>query len=63
MSIDPWVIDFPCGAGFYIKAVDGVFNLFRDAKYMNNVNYPYVSSNEYADDMKKIDNMMIDGPL
>lgn len=60
---DPWNCDFPESAGFHIKAIDGVFNLFRDDECTDNVNYPYVHLDGFVRDMNAMCAMMADGPL
>lgn len=60
---DPWNIEFPKSGGFHIKAIDGVFNLFRDAECIDNVNYPYLNLDDFVQDMNAICAMMADGPL
>lgn len=60
---DPWNVVFPENAGFHIKAVGGVFNLFRDAECNDNVNYPYLKLDAFVQDMNAICAMMADGPL
>lgn len=63
MTTDPWVIEFPESPGYHIKAVDGVFNLYRDAEHTNNLNYPYLKLDDFVQDMQSICAMMADGPL
>ncbi|XP_031627913.1 AMP deaminase 2 isoform X3 [Contarinia nasturtii] len=60
---NPWSIEFPGNAGYHIKAVDGVFNLFRDAECSDNVNFPYLKLDDFVQDMNSICAMMADGPL
>lgn len=60
---DPWKIDFPESAGYTIKAVNGVFNLFRDAECTDNVNYPYLKLDDFVSDMHAMCSMIADGPL
>lgn len=60
---DPWTIEFPDNAGYEIKAVDGVFNLFRDTECTDNVNFQYLNLEDFVQDMNSICAMMADGPL
>lgn len=60
---DPWSLDFPASSGYHIKAVGGVFNLFRDAEHKDNVNYQYLKLDDFLQDMNTICAMMADGPL
>lgn len=62
-TTDPWNIDFPPDAGYTIKPVDGVFNLFRDSECTDNVNYPYLKMDDFVRDMQTMCAMMADGPL
>lgn len=56
-------MDFPGSAGYTIKAVDGVFNLFRDAECTDNLNYPYIKLENFVQDMQFMCSMIADGPL
>lgn len=60
---NPWAIEFPESSGYHIKAIDGVFNLFRDAECKENVNYPYLNLDDFIQDMNTICAMIADGPL
>lgn len=60
---DPWEIEFPENPGYHIKAVDGVFNLYRDAEHTDNLNYSYLKLDDFVQDMHRICAMMADGPL
>lgn len=62
-SNDPWTLEFPGTAGFHIKAVDGVFNLYRDEEFKDKVAYPYLHLEDFVQDMNSICAMMADGPL
>lgn len=62
-NTDPWEIEFPENPGYHIKAVDGVFNLFRDAEHKDNLNYPYLRLADFVQDMQTMCAMMADGPL
>lgn len=62
-TTDPWNIDFPPDTGYTIKSVDGVFNLFRDSKCTDNLNYPYLKMDDFVQDMQTMCTMMADGPL
>lgn len=62
-TIDPWTIDFPGHAGYHIKAIDGVFNLFRDEHHTDNLNYAYLNLDDFIQDMNTVCAMMADGPL
>lgn len=62
-SNDPWNLEFPGSAGFHIKAVDGVFNLYRDAEFKDRIAYPFLNLEDFVKDMNNICGMMADGPL
>ncbi|XP_037025853.1 AMP deaminase 2 isoform X3 [Bradysia coprophila] len=60
---DPWNIEFPPSMGYTIKAVDGVFNVFKDEQCTENVNYPYCKLDTFVTDMQTMCAMIADGPL
>lgn len=60
---DPWNLVFPDCAGYHIKAVNGVFNVFRDAEFKDRVNFPTLGLADFVQDMNSICGMMADGPL
>lgn len=62
-TTDPWDIEFSPDMGFTIRAVNGVFNLYRDAECTDNVNYPYCKLDEFIQDMQIMCAMIADGPL
>lgn len=62
-SNDPWSVEFPENAGYHIKADKGVFNLYRDAEHKDHVNYPFLTLDDFVQDMNIICGMMADGPL
>lgn len=62
-TVDPWQIDFPPDLGYTIKAVNGVFNLFKDKECTENVNYPYCKLETFVQDMHIMCAMIADGPL
>uniref|UniRef100_A0A6B2E6W9 AMP deaminase n=1 Tax=Phlebotomus kandelakii TaxID=1109342 RepID=A0A6B2E6W9_9DIPT len=62
-SSDPWAIETPPNKGYTIKAVNGVFNLFRDAECTQNLDYPYPKLQQYIQDMQTMCAMIADGPL
>ncbi|XP_059609601.1 AMP deaminase 2 isoform X2 [Phlebotomus argentipes] len=60
---DPWAIETPPAKGYTIKAVNGVFNLFRDPECTQNLDYPYPKLQQYIQDMQTMCAMIADGPL
>ncbi|XP_055684608.1 AMP deaminase 2 isoform X1 [Lutzomyia longipalpis] len=62
-SSDPWAIETPPSKGYTIKAVNGVFNCFRDAECTQNLDYPYPKLPQFIQDMQTMCAMIADGPL
>lgn len=62
-SSDPWAIEVPAAKGYTIKAVNGVFNLFRDPECTQNLDYVYPKLPEFIQDMQTMCAMIADGPL
>lgn len=62
-TTDKWDIEFPPNLGYTIKAVNGVFNLFRDEAATDNLGYPYCRLEEFVQDMQTMCTMIADGPL
>lgn len=62
-TTDPWNIDFPPDLGYTIKAVNGVFNLFKNKDGTENLNYPYCKLETFVQDMQIMCAMIADGPL
>lgn len=60
---DPWAIEFPPNLNYHLKAVRGVFNVFRDEECTDNLNYPYCKLEEFVQDMQVMCTMIADGPL
>lgn len=59
----PWSLESPPSKNYTIKAVDGVFNVFKDKECNENLGYNYVKLPEYIDHMQKMCAMIADGPL
>lgn len=60
---DPWAIEFPPKLNYTLRAVNGVFNVFRDEECTDNLNYPYCKLDEFVQDMQVMCTMIADGPL
>ncbi|XP_041969409.1 AMP deaminase 2 isoform X3 [Aricia agestis] len=62
---DPWEGPTPEAKGYMIRADEGVFNLYRAGAEgrEERVPYPYVTLQQYIQDMNTMCNMIADGPL
>ncbi|XP_052130606.1 AMP deaminase 2 [Frankliniella occidentalis] len=63
---DPWECEFPKPKGYVIKAVDGVFQLYKDQDAVEKnepVNYSYPNLATFVQDMNLLCTMIADGPL
>lgn len=59
----PWSLEIPPNKNYFLKAVDGVYNVFKDAECKENLSYNYIKLPEYIDSMQKMCTMIADGPL
>lgn len=59
----PWSLELTPPKGYTIKAVDGVFNLFKDADCTESLEYPYIKLPEFLRSMQEMCAMIADGPL
>lgn len=62
-TADPWDIDFYKPLGYTIKAVNGVFNVFKDKECTQQMNYIYPKLEDFVSDMHMMCSMIADGPL
>lgn len=60
---NPWGLEAPPSKKYTIKAVDGVFNVFKDQECEERLPYSYIKLPEYVDCMQKMCAMIADGPL
>lgn len=60
---DPWKCNFPSAKGYFFRAVDGVFQVFRDADCTDPLPYPYKTLAQFVADMNRLCAMIADGPL
>lgn len=59
----PWSLTSPPCKKYTIKAVHGVFNVFKDTECQERLPYNYIKLPEYVDCMQKMCAMIADGPL
>lgn len=59
----PWSLESPPPKNYTIKAVAGVFNVFKDKECKESLPYKYIKLPEFVDCMQKMCSMIADGPL
>lgn len=62
-GFSPWSLESPPSKNYTIKAVEGVFNVYKDQDCTDPLPYKYIKLHEYVDCMQKMCVMIADGPL
>ncbi|XP_054088343.1 AMP deaminase 2 isoform X6 [Zeugodacus cucurbitae] len=60
---DPWEVEFPADNEYEIKSINGVFHVYKDKEYTQEVKCEYPNLKEFVNDMQVMCNMIVDGPL
>lgn len=59
----PWSLETTPSKNYSFKAVNGVYNVFRDKECTDPLPYKHIKLPEYIDCMQKMCAMIADGPL
>ncbi|KAH8397378.1 hypothetical protein KR222_000791, partial [Zaprionus bogoriensis] len=58
-----WDVEFIADENYYIKPVNGVFHVYKDEEFKNDLQFPYADMSQFVNDMQVMCNMIADGPL